>query len=218
MSNATSIAPSQREPVADEPNLLPDWYPQLMRRRNWLRLQMAVSLLLLMGLVLSLVAWRGNEEVTAWRLRDLDARRQATARELVTLQNEEERLATLMRRAEFIEEIGLPVEVTRVLAEIDKAATDSTAITSIRVAQNQRRSSALDVTPTSLLLRFELRGVAARYEDVKQLHGTISRNSLFQSVRLGRISNTMLNDMAGVEFDLTFAIELLLEDVGRASA
>ena len=214
-SSVKSPLPREKA-VENEPNLLPDWYPRILRRRQWLRVQMVVSLLLVMALAFSLVSWKGNEEVTQWRLRNLNAHRQETALELAELQERERYLATLMRRAEVIEQIGLPVEVTRVLAELDQAASDSVALTRIHVTTDQQRGGAMNEVPPTLMLRFEVKGIALSADQAISFSQHLQRDQLFHETRLRRASHS--EDGGPVEFDMSFAIELLLEDRDRRRA
>ena len=203
-----------------EPNLLPSWYEQLRRRRRWLKLQIVGSCLVLLGLVLLLIMRHDDEQITRWHLDNLEAGRERTQMQLDTLRVEKVRLNLLLDRASINERIGLPVEITRLLGEIEKAMGRNVFLTHLNVQTvSETIPGSIEARPTRLVL--ELRGVAQERQAYNAFIREVQSNGLFTSGGNDRITfsrNTgSPGGSVGIEFDITLHVEVALFDYGETA-
>ena len=212
------------------PDLLPPWYPAMVRRRRRLLWQAAVSGAIVVGLGTALVL-RADDEWSAQRqLTVLDDRRQRTDAVLGELAAQERRLATLAERAETAGRVGLPVEVARVLAEVAGHLPAAATLREVEVRTEAEQPTAVERADAARAagasgaggkvrgrrsLRFTLRGVTPDAADVATLLERLQSQAMFVDplVRYGR----SVEGGAGVEteFEVAFVIGLELAGGGR---
>ena len=216
--------------VMAEVDLLPAWYGGFVRRRRHVRVQagITVGLLVVMGTVLIL----RQENVSASRreLQVLQEKRLLTDGRLDRLRAQEARLAGLSDEASAYLRAGLPVEVTRVLADVEANIAPTTALLSLTALTESATPSVLDLAqarkhnrpppgPTKVM-RFTLAGVASTSAEPLRLHRALLENPLLRrdETRLVGVTSDTLNGKPVKSFVMSFAVDLLPDGVFDAGA
>ena len=220
LSRSTIVAlegdEAAQAPMMVEVDLLPSWYPLLMMRRRRLHLQAWLTGALVVVLVAVLVWHRASEEATQVELASLEQQRRATDATLSELALEEARLAGLLRHAELVSRMGLPLEVSRVLSEIDAALPEDIALTALDVVTEEQ---ALPGQPLGLSrgtntyarlkqMQFTLIGYAASPTSIAALSQSLRKLPLLRDVRHSRTrSDTVFNQQVML-FEMSFRVDL----------
>lgn len=209
--DATPPTPDNR-PAPAEPNLVPVWYPRVLRRRRWLRLQMVGSFLLLVGMVLFLIMRRDNEQVTAWQLRNIDAGRIETQSQIELLRSEEQRLELLLKRASINEKIGLPVEATRLLAELEATMPDELCLDRIELrTESELIPGTARTRPTRLVL--DVKAKVANLDEAEVFFNKLKANPILFNVKPVGLSNGY-GTSGQMEFGYSIVVDIALIDHG----
>ena len=213
--SAASPAPAAEVAPMVEVDLLPQWYPIMLQRRRRLLLQTWLTGLLVLALVAVLVWRRANEEATHVELASLEEQRRMTDETLSELVSEEARLDGLLRQAELVSRMGLPLEVSRVLSEIDAAMPADVALTTLDVVIDERvpmqgsisRGPAARV-PAARSMRFTFVGFAASSESVIALSRRLQEEPLLRDVTPVRTQSDKVFGRPVVAFEMTFRVDL----------
>ncbi len=200
-------------PPMVEVELLPQWYPVMVRRRRRLIVQAWLTGLLLVVLVGVLIWRRANVEATHFELASLGQQRRQTDAMLEALEREEARLSSLLRQAELVSKMGVPLEVSRILADIGAGLPDDVAITSFTTRTEERAPAGPNPSrgkqPDPVRqMHFAFTGLAEQAESV----GTISRHledrPLLKNVRISAQQNTLVYGRPAVAFEIGFRVDL----------
>src|SRR5688572_300165 len=203
-------------PVMAEVDLLPGWYPVLLRRRRRLILQSWLTGLVVVALMAVLVWRRANEEATHVELASLEEQRRMTDLTLSQLLAEESRLDGLLARADLVSRMGLPLEVSRVLAQVDAAMPADIALTTLDVVTEERagpgqggvvRAAGARVGPQKNL-KFTFAGLASSPESVITLSRRLQEQPLLRDVAPAGTQSTKVNDRWVVAFEMSFRVDL----------
>lgn len=168
--------------------LLPTWYPQTVRRRRLLKLQATLTGLLVLGFAVVLIL--RTEDVAASR-NELEMIQQERARVdglLVEMDRSQRELAELTSEAEMLSQIGLPLEVTRLFAEIERLMPEAMTLDSFTASTRERAPRAPELArarrenkpepePTAVM-QFALTGSAATHDDIERLTQILSNHHL----------------------------------------
>lgn len=202
-------------PAMPEVDLLPDWYPLVLRRRRWLRLQAWVTGVLVVLLLAVLVWWRGHVEATHLELASLEVQRRDSAVTLSEVEVEEQRLSSLLGRATLAAKMGLPVEVSRILSEIDTATPEDVALVAIDVRTEQKlvevRATAGSPRPAPVLVRemhFRVTGIAKNSASAFDLSKALQGQPLLRGVELLNTQPAEPYGRPAWQFDLRFHVDL----------
>ena len=216
--SATPAAPPADDP---SPDLTPEWYPKTVRRRRSLLIQSAAGGLIVVVLGVILVLRAGREQAGRRELLTVDAHRARASATLGELSAEERRLSELVRRAQTTGRIGLPVEVSRVLAAVARAVPAGTTLTSLRAETTSddppaaRGREGGGASSARRSMGFRLRGVAPDAAAVAAVLEGLQAQPVFGGCRVtyGRHADGPRGPE--VEFEVTFAVDLnLIADGG----
>lgn len=211
---------------AQEVNLLPEWYPAVVRRRRWLRWQAWATGVLVVVLTTLLVLRKDDEHISAYELATLETHREITGEQLDQLEAAEARLGRLVSRAALVEQVGLPVEVTRVLSQIGSVLPPRAALTEVAVetqrrdptlAEKTRAVAAGRAATQGMWLRFRVGGVTPDSEDVAALLERLQAEPLFQQCTVSYGRDVRLAGRPAVQFEVKFAIDLKLSGVAAGA-
>ena len=211
--------------TATDPDLLPAWYPAMVRRRRWLLGQAVVTGAAVVAMGTALVLRSDDERNTRQRLTVLDDRREETDAVLGELAAQERRLAGLAERAATVGQTGLPVEVARVLAEVGEHLPAAATLREVEVRTEARQPTAVERADAASgggkvagrrSLRFALRGVTPDAADVATLLERLQGRPMFAdpTVRYGRAVAGEAGS-AETEFEVAFSIGLELAEGTR---
>jgi hypothetical protein len=204
-------------PAMVEVDLLPQWYPLLLTRRRRLMLQAWLTGLLVLALIAVLVWRRANEEATQVELASLEQQRRVTDVTLSALVVEEARLTELMHRAQLVARMGLPLEVSRILSEIDAAMPADVALTTFDAVVEERavpvrgailRGPTPARTTTQRSMRFTFTGFAATPESVVSLSRRLQEQPLLRDVTPARTQTTQVYGRPALLFEMSFRVDL----------
>ena len=225
---ADAAPPEGAAAAAEEPpptamaeiDLLPDWYAKFVRRRARVRWQAAVTVGLLVAMGVILILRREHVAESRGELAHLVDRRRVTDVTLDRLGAEEARLAKLSGRAAVLSRVGLPLEVTRVLADVQRAMAATTTVVSLEATTESATPSATDVAvarkrgltppgPTKLL-RFKLDGLAENSLDATRFYEALRDNALFRRDETTlQFKSDQFNGKAVSSFTIVFVVDLL---------
>ncbi len=196
-------------PPMVEVDLLPRWYPVLLRRRRRLMLQAWATGVLVVILVGVLVWRRANEEASQVELASLVEQRRMTDAQLSELVVEEAGLDGLIRRAQLVSRMGLPLEVSRVLGMVDAAMSEDISLTTLDVRlEEQRLPGRNSQHATVRRMRFTLVGYTENSKNATDFSSRLQGQPLLREVKVGTVRATAILDRPVVLFEMTFHVDL----------
>lgn len=202
-------------PAMPEVDLLPEWYPVLLHRRRWLTVQAWVTGVMVVLLLAVLVWWRGHVEATHLELASLEVQRRDSAVTLSEVEVEEQRLSSLLGRATLAAKMGLPVEVSRILSDLDAGTPEDVALIAIDVRTEQRlvevRATAGSPRPAPLLVRemhFRVSGLAKESASAFALSKALQGQPLLRGVEVLNTQPAEPYGRPAWQFDLRFHVDL----------
>ncbi len=209
-----------------ELDFMPAWYPQLIRRRMALKIQLIASgVVLLIGA--SAMAVLSRTASQAQTHRDLTEHQLLTTRkevkqldELLGLQGQ------LLSKRQIVAQLGLPVELTRLLSELVDCMPSSMTLSEIDVKTESRAKSIDQIAsetkrkkdaPPSLSRSLEVRfvGVAPTEVDVTTFYGKLADRTFLENLRLVQSSEKRDRDHVMREFEIMFSIPLDYAPAGK---
>jgi hypothetical protein len=209
-----------------EVEFMPAWYGRLRRNLNLFKLLLCVSATALM-LIAFAVLWARQSQFTAHHT--LARQRQALADtrakvgeldELLQLQKE------LLAKRQIMAELGLPVELTRVVGELARWMPASMALTRINIetktvektveqAARDRRTRGPETGAVSRTLNVRFIGVAPTEAEVTVFYARLAELGVLQEVRLVRSTEKKTSDTVMREFEVTFSLPLDYAPLGK---
>ena len=208
-----------------EVDLLPAWYPQLWRRRRWLRLQWCLTVGLVVLLLAVLVWWRANVEATHVELASIKQQRRTADATLSEVVAQEARLSMLLRQAELIDLIGLPLEVSRVLADLDAAAPKEISLTAVDARTENRtveaRRGLIGSRPAPVTVRemhFSVKGLTEKRELPYAFAEALRQRPLLREVKVHSTQAERVYGRAVEVFEIRFRIDLSAGGAAKGGA
>ena len=196
-----------------EVNLLPTWYPTVVRRRRWLIAQGWGTACLVVVLGTLLLLRQDDEQSSLRTLAAIAADREATERQLAEVARFETELRELTRSAEAVEQVGLPVGVAPLLAELAGLIPDDAVLTEISfVEAGAKLPAALEksklkaMAPTSKWLDVQVSGIAQKTSDVARLLEQIQSNRLHREAAIAYLQETDEAGETAMQFQIRFKI------------
>jgi Tfp pilus assembly protein PilN len=203
-----------------ELEFLPNWYPNLRRRKRVVLLQGWMTLAIVAGLTLWIVLARQNLQSAQATLSVLD-------REMVQTRAEQSQLEELLalereltQKEQIIAQLGFPVEMSRVLRTLDlvmppemsvREITCNTREVVLTAATGATAARARPQTPRPVEKRLEFRLVGWAPSDVDLanfLAGLQTDYPFFESIQLVRADGKSEGGHLLREFEVTFTINL----------
>lgn len=219
----SDTAASADEAVAMvEVDLLPSWYPRVVRRRQMLQWQAWATGAVLVVLIAFLVLRQENVAASQVELGELERQRQEADALLAELKQHESRLNELSARAKLLNQVGLPVEVTRMLGVLDSIMAPTTTVTifeantehrpvTVQELARAKRESLPEPRPT-MLLRFTLKALTPDPSEPSTILDALKAQPLLKDVNLKYQQSLGGSEESGARrfaFEITFGIDLL---------
>ena len=229
-NTTASSADAAGPPAADElsamaeVDLLPAWYARLVTRRRRLRWQGGATAVLVVAMGVTVIVRQERVAASQATLARLDGHRRAADSTLGRLRDAEARLSGLSQRAALQSRLGLPLELARVVADVEAALAPGTAITLVSATTETNAPPPAEVAAArrkgvpppgqTKVLRFTLDGVAATPADVQQLYAALRDHPLLiRDETKMRLAAAQVNGKAAQSFHMLFAIDLLPDGV-----
>ncbi len=206
---------------------LPAWYPGVVRRRRWTVLQAWATLILIVVLATVLVTRRDDEQGRAARLEAIDIKRRQTERLIARLEQEELRLASLAKAAITVESVGLPVDFSRILADIGRGLPEGSWLRGARMSVEQdepvaplKRHALSQATtpPARRFVRVEVTCVTLDQDGTLTLSDALGSNPLYRQAETRETRLTKVGGVDAWEFDFTFTVPLELREAATLAA
>ena len=202
-----------------EPELLPAWYPQLLRRRRtfMMQLRIAAALVLILG-TQTLVAER-RAELTASKL--LAANNHKINPINISARGDQLALAKyeLLQHESIERQSGIRVPASRLLSVLDQMIVSPTALSELQMrtlepgsnsaAQTQPATDPADQTSTDQpKMQIRLVGLAPSQEDLITLVTRLMAVPFFGEVAQGMQNVVDQQGRTLIHFELTFSLDL----------
>ncbi len=202
-----------------ELEFLPDWYPRLRKRKRQIALQGWISLLIVGALALWLSLINRNTLAAQQHLAKLNSDLSRAQLDLEKLQSLERMQEQLRIQDEVMAQIGLHVEMTRLINALEEAMSQDMSLLDLNmeVKEQEKRLTSLaqmvhtTTKPETLLdrrLQVRLRGVAATDVEVANFLFNLTNNPLFETVTLNYARERRERNHLMREFEVSFAINL----------
>src|SRR4051794_13636286 len=175
-----------------ELEFLPAWYPQLRRRRRLVVLQAWLTLVSATGFGLWFSLARGNVRANELHLASLDRDLSQTHSELRQLDELLDMKGQLQVQQEVMSKIGMHVEVTRMLAELDRLMPKEMSLLELKL-QTTEQPRKLDTIaavaqlkdqPMDRQLQAHLWGVAPSDLDLANFYGKLGDVPFFHGIAI----------------------------------
>jgi Fimbrial assembly protein (PilN) len=202
-----------------EINFLPDWYPRVVRQRRMLTLQAYATALLVTGGLVALM-WmkhktvRLDAELNVTQAKALDTVKAVhQLNEMLDLQKQ------LVAKKSIVGELGLPVELSRVITEMGACTPREVTITSIDANTIETAAPSIadravaaasgkSAVAQSRRLDLKLRGVAPTEAEVTALWSRLIERPFLSQVRLVNSTEKVDGEHKMREFEMTLSISL----------
>lgn len=200
-------------------NFVPAWYPRALRRRRYFKLQLLASVVALFGLAIhgymTFRQLRADRHVLTERRTALEMKRKEVKQldELLELQ------AQLLSKQKIVAQLGVPVETTRLVSELEQCMNDSVSLSefdihtverSISVSESVSKSKKKsdDVPTTSRRLEVLVRGTSPDASSVAMFNNAVADRRFLEQVRLTNTTEKIQDKRAIREFEMTFLVPL----------
>jgi hypothetical protein len=198
-----------------ELDFLPDWYPAVRRQRSMLRWQVYASAAVVIAGVAALTVSYHQVEASQLALVQAKDRAEQAVKEvhqldeMLSLQNQ------LETKRQIISELGLPVELSRVISEFSQSLPREVSFTDIdikttehSVESNADRSKPDGKKRVSRRLEMALKGVAPTESEVTAFWSRLIQRPFFTEVRLANSVERTSGEHRWRYFEITLAIPL----------
>lgn len=206
-----------------EVNFLPAWYPNVVRQKKLLTAQAwGTAIIVVGGLAALLAAHRAgaaaNNELIASK-----ERAQQMIKQVHQLDEMLDLKKQLVAKQAIVNELGLPVELSRVVAEMGACAprevtfTELVAITQehapATIAERASAATGARLAVPSRQLALRLRGIAPTESEVTAFYSRLIQRPCLSQVRLVNSNEKVDAEHKMREFEITFSINLDPQDV-----
>ena len=203
-----------------ELEFLPDWYPQVRRRKRMVVLQIYMTVALAAVLAVSTAVSRRRVHAAAQTLAHVDAKLTESRSELKALDELLALDAELVYRQEVLAKVGPHVDAARLIATLDEVMPADMAVLDLSFETEQPPQQ---VTSTSLAgaraaqknaqapprrVRVKLIGVAPTDVDIASFLTQLTAKPVFDSISMTRSKERPENGHVMREFEVTFGMEL----------
>ncbi len=198
-----------------EIDFLPEWYPPVRRQRSVLRMQVWASAAVVLAGVIALTVSYGQCEAAQQRLnitRDHAERAVKDVHqldEMLSLQNQ------LVAKRQIVTELGLPVELSRVISEFNDCVPREVSFTDVdfkttetSVDSISERAKQGGTKVVSRRLEICLKGVAPTESEVTAFWSRLIQRAFFTEVRLVNSVERRSGEHRWRYFEVTMSIPL----------
>jgi hypothetical protein len=205
-----------------EVNFVPAWYPAVIRQKRLLTIQAwATAIIVVGGLATLLAAHRAGAAANHDLLQSKERAQQMIKKvheldELLDLQKQ------LKLKQGIVNELGLPVELSRMVAEMGACAPREITFTEIvaltaehapaTIAERAAAVAGQRNTVPSRQLQIRLRGIAPTESEVTTFYSKLIQRPCFSQVRLVNSNEKIDVDHKMREFEVGFTINLDPQD------
>jgi hypothetical protein len=198
-----------------EIDFLPAWYPQLRRQRSLFRAQVWLSFAILCAIVITLVSMRTSVVRAQSELRTVEDHLTRTFNEVKELDETISLQKQLMAKQQLAAQLGLPVELTRVMAEVASCMPAEMSLEEVGFTTEEYRPSIAEAarngTAASLIsrkMRVRLKGVAPSETHVGGFFGKLSDRRFLDEVRRDSTYDRDVGVHRVRAFEISFTIPL----------
>lgn len=201
-----------------EINFLPAWYPKVVRQKRLLTAQAWGTAVVVVGGLLALLVTHRVSTAAARELMQSQDRAQVMLKQVHQLDEMLDLQKQLTSKQAIVGELGLPVELSRVVAAMGACAprevtfTQVSASTTERAATNvaERALAAVSGRQNLVYRQLELRlhGIAPTEGEVTAFWSRLMAEPSFSAVRLVNSNERIDADHKMREFEITFNINL----------
>ncbi len=200
-----------------EVDFLPEWYPKARRRRRAVVVQAWATLLAALGVGLWLLVARTSVRSAQASLSNLDGELSSAKTQLDQLNQLRGLKAQLVEQDRLLADLGLPVDLARLTAELDRCMAPRMALTSLAVNTEERlrpvdagamRGKAGPPPPIDRTLRVSVVGVAATDIDVATFFAALNAVPFFEQANIRRSEEKIRDNRRMREFEVEFAVDL----------
>ncbi len=198
-----------------EIEFLPDWYPRARQRRRLLHVQGYATAVLIGGLAIWMfLAQKG--------LRSAQAAHDSVASQLgqskLELKQLDEQLLLKQRlevQKQIVSKLGLPVEMSRMIAEIDHAMSSETSLIELNIDTSEQQRQASPAKPglqrdmlTDRKLSVRMLAIAPSDADLVKLLGALTIVPFFEDVHVNFVRDKSDHAHLMREFEVSFDMDL----------
>jgi Tfp pilus assembly protein PilN len=199
-----------------ELEFLPDWYPKLRRRRRMVVIQAWLTVVMALSLALWLFMAHRNTHEKQAQISRLEGQLAQTHSELRQLDELLDIKRQLQVQEQVISKIGVHVEVTRMLAELDRLMPKEMSLLDLKLdtleqprkVDNVVAAMAAKDEPMDRRLLVHLWGVAPSDLDLANFYGKLGDVPFFDHVAIGESADFADNGHLMRKFELTFMMDL----------
>jgi hypothetical protein len=205
-----------------EVEFLPQWYPTALRRRAWFRAQTWATVAIVIGTGLFLLMQRRTLYAAEVDRHAASAELAETRGKVRELDQQVRLQADLLDKQNLVAQLGVPVELSRVLAEVGECMPAEMTLDEVNVStveadrsivEQQRsrpgkREVAREPIAKSRKLRVQITGVAPSDSQVYGFFGQLTDRRFLDNVRLDRTSERRTESCVMREFAVSFEVPL----------
>jgi Tfp pilus assembly protein PilN len=200
-------------------DFLPEWYPAVRRQRSVLRMQVYASATVVVAGVAALLVSYHQCEAAQQTLTLTNARAEQAVKEvhqldeMLSLQNQ------LVTKRQIVSELGLPVELGRVVSEFNECLPREVSFTDIDIKTTEASIDSISERAkqggnktVSRRLEISLKGLAPTESEVTAFWSRLIQRPFFTEVRLVNSVERTSGEHRWRYFEITLAIPL--DDAG----
>lgn len=201
-----------------EVNFLPTWYPKVVRQKRLLTAQAWITAVLVGGGLVALYSAHRTSLAAGAELQHSKDRAQQMIKQVHQLDEMLDLQKQLVAKQAIVTDLGLPVEISRVVAEMGACAPREVTFTQLwantaehaPVTIAERAAAAVGGRADAVSRKLDLRlhGVAPTEGEVTTFWSRLMARPSFSAVRLVNSTEKVDGDHKMREFEITFSIDL----------
>jgi hypothetical protein len=202
-----------------EIEFLPDWYPRVRRQRAWFRVQAWATVVLLVGVTLYVAVQRRSLFIAESTQRSAAAEVADTRSKVRELDEQVRLQRELLGKQTLVAQLGLPVELTRIIAEVGDCMPSEMSLEEIDINTSETERSVADQqrgrgttgpreATKSRKLRVTVTGVAPTDSQVYSFFGRLADRRFLDNVRLERTGERRTREHVMRDFVVSFEVSL----------
>jgi hypothetical protein len=201
-----------------EVNFLPPWYPKVVRQKRLLTAQAWGTAIVVGGGLLALLATHRAGAAVKSDLLKSKARAQHMIKQVHQLDEMLDLQKQLVAKQAIVAELGLPVELSRVVAEMGSCAPREVTFTHVDAKTTERAATTIAERAAASLagkthagarqVELRLRGIAPTEGEVTAFWSRLMARPSFSAVRLVNSNERVDADHKMREFEITLNINL----------